>query len=280
MLFGESVEQAERVIYSGRFVAEVIAVVVGFQLFTGSVEICAEFFGQSLNVLLEILVEFRVADAAYFGIPFVHRNIHQVVQIAEHADLPKLGDTCKHSKTDIAVARLQCAVECFQRIAEGCLQLRIPNCLKHRLVVFVDKNHYFLSGFFCSSADHSLKSCSKRIFVRIVAVTVFPLFKGQGYFVFKACFRVVFFSVKVHVQNRVYVPVFFQFFHRKAGEQIPLTGEVGIEGGNHKTFSEPSRTAQKVVFPRCGKLVEECRLVNINIACVAEVLEILYTNRI
>ncbi|CUP78483.1 Uncharacterised protein [Segatella copri] len=44
----------------------------------------------------------------------VHRDIRQVVEVAEHANLAKLGYTGEECKLDISVLCLQYRIECFQ----------------------------------------------------------------------------------------------------------------------------------------------------------------------
>ena len=83
---------------------------------------------QPLQFFFEISMDFFLRNATYLDIPVVHRNVHQVVQIVEHAHLPELRHACQQCEFDTTVHRLQNAVERLQHIS----QFRL-----HRFVVQV-----------------------------------------------------------------------------------------------------------------------------------------------
>ena len=53
-------------------------------------------------------------DAAYLDVPIIHRQVHEVVEVAEHAYLAELGHTCEQGEADISIHGLQNAVKRFQ----------------------------------------------------------------------------------------------------------------------------------------------------------------------
>ena len=64
----------------------------------------------------------------------------------------------KECELDISVHRLEHSVERFQCTPVCILQFRTIYGLKHRLVVFVDKDHYPLSGLLTCPLDYSGKA--------------------------------------------------------------------------------------------------------------------------
>ena len=68
-------------------------------------------------------MKFLIADTTDLDVIPTHRNIIQIIQIAEHTDLAKLSHTCKHGKLDTAVHRFQSPIEWLQGITELFLQL-------------------------------------------------------------------------------------------------------------------------------------------------------------
>ncbi|CDB09767.1 unknown [Bacteroides sp. CAG:633] len=89
--FGKRIEQAEGVVDVFALLCKVIAVVHLFQFSFGFL------FGQFVllpqfdDVFLEVGKQFFFRNAAQTGKAFVDGDVHQVVQIAEHANLAELG---------------------------------------------------------------------------------------------------------------------------------------------------------------------------------------------
>ena len=144
--FSECVQQAERVVNVIAVFHEVIPVVGLFQFGFGFLFGHSVLLTQFDDVFLEVAVKFFFGNAAYIGKSVVHGNVHQVVQVTEHADLAELGHSGEQGKLDVAVATLQYAVECFQRVSVVGKQLLVADGLKHGLVVFVDEDHYVSAG--------------------------------------------------------------------------------------------------------------------------------------
>ena len=119
---GKGIQQAERIVHAYRLIAEVITVIIGFQLCTSLFISQARSCSQRMNVFLKIRMDFLLADAADFHVAVVHGDVHQVVQIAEHADLAELGHSRKQGKADAPVHGFQSSVEGFQGTAVFVLQ--------------------------------------------------------------------------------------------------------------------------------------------------------------
>ena len=97
------IEQTERIVHAHGIFREVITVIIGFQLRTSLFISQARSCSQRMNVFLKIRMDFLLADAADFHVAVVHGDVHQVIQIAEHADLAELGYSREQGKADTAV---------------------------------------------------------------------------------------------------------------------------------------------------------------------------------
>ena len=53
------------------------------------------------------MVDFFVCDTAKFGIPFIHRNIFKIIQIAEYTHFPELCHSCEKSELNILIHRFE-----------------------------------------------------------------------------------------------------------------------------------------------------------------------------
>ena len=120
-------------------------------------------------------MDFLFADAADFHVAVVHGDVHQVVQIAEHADLAELGHSRKQGKADAAVHGFQCPIESFQGTAVFVLQGFVADGLKHGLIVFVDENHHTAACLLAGTADDALKTPGHTDFTGRCSIKCFPI---------------------------------------------------------------------------------------------------------
>ena len=155
-----------------------ITVVTLFQFVASLVVSQALRLCQLADALFKVIVQLLLSDTAERGIIFPHRQVHQIIQCTEHADLAKLGDTRQECELDVTVHRFQCAVKSLQGVAERLLQFLISNSLQHRFVVFVDKDGNAVACLFMSPADDTLKAQGRPYFRRFAAIHLFP--PGQG----------------------------------------------------------------------------------------------------
>ena len=145
--FGQRIEQAERVVNVFRIFGKVVAVVPFFQCLSGFGFVHSVGLGQKPDVFLQIAVEFVLCNAADVGKTVGQRNVHQVVQVAEHTDFAELRHTRQQGEAEVLVAALQYAVEGFQRVAVVGEQRFVADGLEHGFVVFVHQHHDVPSGF-------------------------------------------------------------------------------------------------------------------------------------
>ena len=119
-------------------------------------------------------MDFLFADAADFHVAVVHGDVHQVVQIAEHADLAELGHSREQGKADAPVHGFQSSIESFQGAAVFVLQGFISDGLQHGLVVLIDENHHPTACLLACTADDTLKTKGQTCFTFPCTVSAFP----------------------------------------------------------------------------------------------------------
>ena len=87
-------------------------------------------------------------------------------------------------------------------------------------------------------------------------------------------------GVQIQMQHRITYPVLLQLLHRQPGEQFLLPLKICFEGGNQQALSETARTAQEIITSRLHHLINQGRLIYIEIVIPTKTFEILNTNRI
>ena len=87
-------------------------------------------------------MKLRLCYAAYRRIFRIHRDVHYIVQAAEHVHLRQFADTGQHDETQVGVLRLHDTVEAAQNLAVVLFEIPVAENVKDRLVVFVDENYY------------------------------------------------------------------------------------------------------------------------------------------
>ena len=112
------VQQTERVIDPDGMFHKVVTIITFFQFCAHLLITHLLLFCQLMQFLLQVVMYFFLRDAANIHKAFIHWNILQVIQVAEHAHLAKFCHPGQQRKLDAAVHRLQSSVERLQRIPE------------------------------------------------------------------------------------------------------------------------------------------------------------------
>ena len=228
-----------------------IAVIILFQLRTGLLVRLTVGLGKTPDGLFEILVQFRLGNAAQVVIAMVHRNVVQVVEVAEYAHLPELRNPCQKSELDVAVTTFQCSVETLESVAVLFLKLFVAYCLQHRLVVFIHEYHHIPARLFLRTADDALKTHRKTPFSFPSPVFIFPQFQSTGQFFIQHLGRIIFFSIQIQMQHRIFLPVLFQILDCQSVEQVLPALEIRLQGTHQQALAESAGTGQEIIGS-CG----------------------------
>ena len=86
-------------------------------------------FGHFPDAFIETGMEVVLGDAADVHVAVVHRDVLEVVEAAEDAELSEFGDSGQEAEADFAVAGLHHAVETLQAAAVG-----FPECFVARRI--------------------------------------------------------------------------------------------------------------------------------------------------
>ena len=117
-------QQAKRIVYIWRLPGEAVAVILFFQLLVHLLGGTLIFLCQHGNVGGHVMGEFILGDAADGRVLGIHRDIRQVVDGGEDAQLRELGDARDETETDHRLVGLQLHIELLHHIAELLQQLR------------------------------------------------------------------------------------------------------------------------------------------------------------
>jgi hypothetical protein len=120
---------------------ESVAVIPVAHLFEHFARRAASLRSHVLDVRREVLFQFVLSIAQHVGVPGIHRQVHQIVQVGEDRDTAELTNAGQQREADVLVARLDDRIEGFQDsqdLADG----RVLDIAQDRLVVLVDQDDH------------------------------------------------------------------------------------------------------------------------------------------
>ena len=117
----EGIQQAEWIVYTLGLGGEMVSVIALLEFQAGFLVGRHLGISQFLHFVIQIGMYLFFCDAAYLDVPIIHRQVHEVVEVAEYAYLAELGHAGQERQADIPVHALQNAVKRFQYRAVGLL---------------------------------------------------------------------------------------------------------------------------------------------------------------
>ena len=276
----EGIQQAERIINARSFRREVITVVILLQSRQRRLIFQAQSVGQRLDILFQLTADLHVRHATDIGVGVEHRNVLQVVEIAEDAHLPELRHARQQGETDAAVHRLQYPIEGFQGRAHLFLKRLVVKGLQERLVVLVDQDNHPAARPLISPQDNAREPERQAPFRRIIAIKLLPSGDVPVQYIHQIGRGSVFGDIQVQMEDRMLQPFLLEGGHRQPLEQILFPLEIGLYRRNQQALAKTAGAAQEIITSRCHHLVDQGGLVNIKITLLADLLEILDTDGI
>ena len=82
------------------------------------------------------------------------------------------------------------------------------------------------------------------------------------------------------MEHRIFLPLLLQRVDGKSAEQFLVSEKIVFERGDEQALAEAARAAEEIYFPLADKLVQQCRLVHINVTILTYLLKALYANRV
>lgn len=276
----ESVEEAERIVYPLGLRREAVSVVHLPQFPAGLVTVHALRLRQLMQALFHIPVDLAFGNAAQRYISVVHRDVVQVVEVAEYAHLAELCHPREHGEPDMPVQCLEHPVERLQHVPELLLQGLVPNGLKQGLVVLVHEYCHPVPCLLMSSPDDAGQAQGQGCLRRIASVDFLPVGQSVVKDGVQTLGSIVPLYIQVYMQHRPCRPVFLHPLHRKPLEKLLFALEIGLQSGDEQTLAESSGTTEEIVAATVHQLVDKFCLVNVEISVPTDLLEVLYADRV
>ena len=142
----QGIKQAERIVDILGPIAEMIAVVVIFQQFQSFFVGNLLPVGKRLHTILNIVLQLLLRNTANRRVFSLHRNILQIVQLAEYAELGELVDPGDEYKPQIRVKTLYRAVEIPHYLPQGRKPDLVVHHIQQRCVIFINDQHCWFPG--------------------------------------------------------------------------------------------------------------------------------------
>ena len=235
--------------------------------------------------------QFLLGDAAKGFVTAVHTDVFGLVETAEHAYLRKFRHTRKEDKAEMRVGILEDTIEAFQQFAMMVLKFldgplgspddftRIEH-IKDGLVVFVYQHHNLTPRLFVCRLDDTPEAVCHSTGIRLAPINVLhiPNEVPKAPFQFIRILKTA--RTERKVEHRIFRPFLLKLLDGQTFEQFLLPQKIALQGGEQQTFTETSRTAQKIHLTFVGKSVDQGGLVHIDITVFTDGLERLYANGI
>ena len=123
-----------------------ISVIIGFQVADCFCECDSLLICKCLHFRLHVALQFRLGNSTNGGILRHHRDILQIVQLAENAELCKLVDSGKEHEPQIRVETLYRAIEIPHYLPENRQLTLVVHHVQKWSVIFVNDDYGLLAG--------------------------------------------------------------------------------------------------------------------------------------
>ena len=123
-----------------------ISVIIGFQVADCFYECDSLLICKCLHFRLHVVLQFRLGNSTNGGILRHHRDILQIVQLAENAELCKLIDSCDENEPQIRIETLDRTIEIPHYLPENRQLTLVVHYVQQRCVIFVNDDYGLLAG--------------------------------------------------------------------------------------------------------------------------------------
>ena len=182
------------------------------------------------DILVEVPEELGFAHAADVGVFFSHRDILQVVEVAEDADLAELGDPREECEADVSVFGFQGAIERFQNLLVFFLEFSVADSLEKGLVIFVHQDDCPFSCRDGGASDDSCEPSGETDFGIIGAIRCLPTCQSLVENILQCRDRVIVLCIEIKMEDRIPFPLLLERGDSQPVEELTLPLEVCLEG--------------------------------------------------
>ena len=160
----KGIEYAKRIVNIRHIFAEMIAIVLLFQLqfhFLFCTILSLRHFAYGFS---ELRVQFFLGNATQCLKFFGHTDVQWLVESTEHADLRELGDTRQEHKAEVGICFFECRIKAFQDFAVVIEQFRVHfQYIEQGFVVLVNQHHCSMACLFSSHLQDFFQPKAKLI---------------------------------------------------------------------------------------------------------------------
>ena len=153
--------------------AEMIPVILPLQMRTGCFVRLAVRPSHPLDVRTKLVQQLPLGDAAYRAEVIPHTDVLQIIQLAEDAHLAELADSRDKEETKILPQSLEGTEKLTQLIPKLLLQGDVGIAVQKRSIVFVNQDNDRQTGLFIRTADHTLQTGGRSLFLLFRPINLF-----------------------------------------------------------------------------------------------------------
>ena len=200
-------------------------------------------FCQFVYILRHLRKHFLLGDAADARILIIHRDIGDIVQLAEDAELRELGDAREENEMQMGVAVLQRRVEVAHDLAHFFQTNVIMRYIQKRSIVFINKHYHFLARLGLSFQYKVLQSIVRVLLVSSDAPFPFFPFEHAAQETPELIGITVLGCTHIKPQHGINRPILLHTVNVKSLEQLFSSFKVGLQSGDEQRLSKPTRAA-------------------------------------
>ena len=231
-----------------------------------------------MNIILQLLLR----NTANRRVLSLHRNILQIVQLTEYAELGELVDSGNENEPQIRVETLDRAIEIPHYLPQGRKPDLVVHHIQQRCVIFINDQHSWFPGLGKRLFYQKLQPCVDIHLVQILTFTINSFIFSK--FIVELAQQLILVHVlgcgHVEMEDRVPRPFFLHISGLEPFEKFFLSFEVTTESRGQQGFTETTRTAQEHVLVSLRQIVHKTCLVDVEVTSLDNITECLYPDRV
>ena len=258
-----------------------IAVIESRQLCQAFLIRHAKGFAQGLYIRFHLRSKLCLADAADGRILVEHADIVEFVELAEDAELRKLGDTRDETELQVWVEHFQRTVEVLHDAAKQLQVLFFMHHVQQRGVVFINDDHHLFARLLVSFLHQVFQAKVCVHLMSLVSPKRLLLLKHVSQISFQLLHTHVLGTAEVEMKHRMLHPFLLVISNSQSFEKFFSSLEIGLKGRGKERLAESSWTIQKdELHTFLSKFRDVLGLIYIEITFLAYLRECLYSYRI
>ncbi len=185
---------------------------------------------QTLDVGPQRGAQFLFGKAADGGKGLFKRDVRQIVDSREDAQLREFRNACDEAELDILLVGFERHVKLLHDLAHGIKRGLVMEHVKQRRVVFVDDHCHLLARFLIKSSDETFKFLPGSFLVRILLIYVLSLqqqYQRPAKFLSR---KSSFGGTQIEVDDRIRCPFLLELHDLQPFKQLAVAFEIRFQG--------------------------------------------------